>query len=268
MCLESVEEKGQARPTTGNIDFCVAKKAFKRAKNKIVITKVDKAANCLCIMCKSCYKRVVMQELDSPGYTRVEGDNLETIMDNIIERQQEYLNKECLPIPNVCVALLIDGLEKILEKSSKVLVRYLMPKLHKAKPAFRGITSCCGTITEGIAKRVNAILVGIRPVLHAIWRKECLRIGIVAKECWITSGGSIVELMRDMDKKTASVTPIGENKLPHQLETFDFVAMYPDIPVSCLKRVMKHLLELVSTYEQVTYGYISVYVKFGYEMTR
>ena len=134
-----------------------------------------------------------------------------------------------------------------------------MPKLQKAKPAFRGITSCCGTITEGIAKIVNAILVGIRPVLHAIWRKECLRIGVVAKECWITSGGSdIVELMRDMDKKAASVTPIGENKLPHQLETFDFVATYPNIPVSCLTRVMKELLELVFTYEQVTYGYKSI----------
>ena len=109
-------------------------------------------------------------------------------------------------------------------------------------------------------------LVGIRPVLHAIWREECLRIGIVAKECWITSGGNgIVELMRDMDKKAASVTPIGENKLPHQLKTFDFVAMYPNIPVLCLKRVMKELLELLFTYEQVTYGYKSIYVKFGYK---
>ena len=70
---------------------------------------------------------------------------------------------------------------------------------------------------------------------------------------WITSGGSdIVELMRDMDKKAASVTPF-EDKLPHQLETFDFVAMYPNIPVSCLKSVMKELLEPVFTYEQVSF---------------
>ena len=69
----------------------------------------------------------------------MEGVNLETITDNIIERQEEYLNKKCLLIPNVCVAL--DGSEKILEKSSKLPVRYLMPKLHKAKPAIRGITS-------------------------------------------------------------------------------------------------------------------------------
>ena len=115
-----------------------------------------------------------------------------------------------MPIQNVCVAL--DGSENILQKPSKLPVRYLMPKLHKAKTAFRGITSCCGTITEGIAKIVIAILVGIRPVLYAISRKKCLRIGIVAKECWIISGGSdIVELMRDTDKKAALVTPICEN---------------------------------------------------------
>ena len=120
-------------------------------------------------MCKADYKRVVMQELDTPGYKRVEGDNLETIMDNIIERQQEYLDKECLPTPNACVVLY--GSDKILKKSNKLPVRYLMPKLHRAKTALRGNTSCCGTITEGIAKIVNAILVGIRPVLHATWRK-------------------------------------------------------------------------------------------------
>ena len=51
--------------------------------------------------------------------------------------------------------------------------------LLKDCPACSGITSCCGTISEGISK----ILVGIRPVLHAIWSNECLRIGIVAKQC-------------------------------------------------------------------------------------
>ena len=61
------------------------------------------------------------------------------------------------------------------------------------------------------------------------------------------------------------MTPIGENKSPHQLETFDFVAMYPNIPVPCLKRVMKEFLELVFTYEQVTYGNKSIYVKFGHK---
>ena len=40
----------------GNIDFMAARKAFKRAQRHVVITGVDKAANCLCVMCKACYK--------------------------------------------------------------------------------------------------------------------------------------------------------------------------------------------------------------------
>ena len=57
-----------------------------------------------------------------------------------------------------------------------------MPKLHKQLPAFRGNTACCGTTTEGIAKVVNAVLVGIRPVLNALCCEECIRIGIVTDE--------------------------------------------------------------------------------------
>lgn len=119
-----------------------------------------------------------------------------------------------------------------------------MPKLHKALPAFRGITACCGTTTEGIvAKVVNDILVGIRPVLNALWREECIRIGIsIAKECWITSGGiDIVDILNEMDNKAKT---LGVETLPHRFETFDFVAMYNNIHVACLKRVVKELLEL------------------------
>ena len=57
-----------------------------------------------------------------------------------------------------------------------------MPKLYKAIPAFRGITACCGTTTEGVAKIVNAVLVGIRPVLDALWHEECIRIDLVANK--------------------------------------------------------------------------------------
>ena len=79
-----------------------------------------------------------------------------------------------------------------------------MPKVHKAIPAFRGITACCDTTTEGVAKIVNAVLVGIRPVLDALWREECIRIGLVANECWIASGGAeIVDVMKDLDHKVA-----------------------------------------------------------------
>ena len=114
---------------------------------------------------------------------------------------------------------------------------------------------------RGIAQVINAILVGIRPVLNALWREECIRIGMVTEECWITSGGTeIVEVMRDMDRK--ALTP-GEESLPHHFETFDFVALY-NIPVSCLKRVMNELVELVYTCEETKSGWKSLYVRYAY----
>ena len=77
-----------------------------------------------------------------------------------------------------------------------------MPKLHKQLPAFRGITACCGTTTEELAKVVHAVLVGIRPFLNALWREECIRIGIITDQCWIISGGiEIVEVIRGMGRK-------------------------------------------------------------------
>ena len=86
-----------------------------------------------------------------------------------------------------------------------------------------------------------------------------IRIVIITDECWITSGGTeIVEVMRGMDRK--AMTP-GEGSLPHHLETFDFVDMYNNIPVTCLKRVMNELLELVYTYEETKSGWKSLYVR-------
>ena len=219
------------RPTTGNIDFMAARKAFKRAQRHVVKTSVDKAANCLCVMCIACYKRAAMAELNGPAYERV-GESLETIMEDITERQLKYLNLEYLPIPRVN-AKIPNSHEYSLEPTEKQPVRYLMPKLHEQLPAFRGVTACCGTTTEGIAKVVNAVLVAIRPVLNAFWREECIRIGIT-DECWITSGSTeIVEVMRGMDRK--ATTP-GEESLPHHLETFDFVAMYNQYPCHLLSK--------------------------------
>ena len=69
------------------------------------------------------------------------------------------------------------------------------------------------------------------------WRFRCIscifeHIGHVRSystdECWITSGGTeIVEVMRGMDRK--AMIP-GEEPLPHHLETFDWVAMYFEVP--------------------------------------
>ena len=104
-----------------------------------------------------------MKELDSPGYERVEGETLENIMEGVSKRQQEYLNSERLPTPREYKTKDGNDKESILLFSSKLPVRYLMPKLHKELPAFRGITACCGTTTEGKAKLINAVLVGLDP---------------------------------------------------------------------------------------------------------
>ena len=53
-----------------------AGKAFKRAQRHVVSTRVDKAANCLRVMRKACYKRVAMAQLNGPAYERVEGQSL------------------------------------------------------------------------------------------------------------------------------------------------------------------------------------------------
>ena len=46
-----------------------------------------------------------------------------------------------------------------------------------------------------------------------------------------------------MDRK--AMTPGEESLPPQHLETFDFIAMYNNIPVTCLKRIMNELLEVV-----------------------
>ena len=92
-----------------------------------------------------------------------------------------------------------------------------------------------------MAKGDKAVLVGIRPVLNALWREECVRIGIITEECWIISGGTeIIEVVRGMDSK--AMTP-GEESLPHHLETIDFVAIdvqqYPcHLSKTCYERVI------------------------------
>ena len=96
-----------------------------------------------------------------------------------------------------------------------------------------------------------------------MWRGECIRIGLVANNCWITSGGAeIVDVMKDLDHKAAMMA---KNGLPHHLETFVFVAMYTNIPVKCLKRIVGELLDLVFTYQEAKDGSKSMYIKYGFK---
>ena len=67
------------KPLTGWIDFDSAISAFRNWRKSLVITRVDKAANCLCIICKACYVQLAKAEMEGPGYSRVEGEDLVSI---------------------------------------------------------------------------------------------------------------------------------------------------------------------------------------------
>ena len=75
------------------MDFASATNAFRRWKKPLVITRVDKAANCLCIMYKACYARLATEEMAGPGYSIVEGVDLASIKSTIIiaKRQLDFL---------------------------------------------------------------------------------------------------------------------------------------------------------------------------------
>ena len=123
-------------------------------------------------------------------YSRIEGVDIASIKSTIIKRQADFLQREHLPIPLVRKQSDGDPLATILVPKDRLPVRYITAKLHKNPVATRGITTCCGSPMDGIAKIVNACLVVSRPVLHALWRDKCVEIGIFSYECWITSSGS------------------------------------------------------------------------------
>ena len=91
----------ESKPLTGWMDFASATNAFSRWKKFLVFTRVDKAANCLCIICKACYVRLATEEMEGPGYSRIEGVDLASIKSTITKRQADFLRQEHLPIPLV-----------------------------------------------------------------------------------------------------------------------------------------------------------------------
>lgn len=75
--LEDVDDGPDCLPFTGLIDFAGAVKAFKRLKKQAVISRVDKAANCLCIMCKACHIQIAEDEVNGFGYDQVTAGSFE-----------------------------------------------------------------------------------------------------------------------------------------------------------------------------------------------
>ena len=100
---------------------------------------------------------------------------------------------------------------------------------------------------DGIAKIVNACLAALRPVLNALWRDKCVQIGIFSDECWMTSSGSeIIDIVRTADP-VASSSP--GPKYYHRFVTYDFEAMYPNLPDAELQEIMVKLLESTFKYQ-------------------
>ena len=203
---------------------------FSRWKKSLVFTRVDKAANCLCIMCKACYVRLTTDEMEGPGYSRIEGVDLASIKSTITKRQADFLRQEHLPIPLARKQSDEDPPKSILVPTDRLPVRYITAKLHNKNPvATGGMTACCGSPMDGIAKIVNACLAALRPVLHhALWRDTYVEIYIFSDECWITSSGSdIINIVRTSDSLASSFPG---PKYYHRFETYDFEAMYPNLP--------------------------------------
>ena len=131
-CLEYAVDVEDARPLTGNINFTAAKQAFKYAHEDVVITKVDKAANCLSVMSKACYAGVTVAELSGPAYKRIDGESLTEILQQITTRQLDYLRSAYLPIPLISVKDPDpDPRKYTLEQLTNIPVIYIMPKLHR-----------------------------------------------------------------------------------------------------------------------------------------
>lgn len=163
------------KPLTGGIDFQKARVSFKKFQHELVFSRVDKAANCICIMCKACYVRLATDELEGPGYQRLEGE-LIAVQRDIVDRQWEFFETEKLPITQVKYR---DEEDEIQYKDTEKLpTRYLTPKLHKKLVATRGITACCGTTTEGVAKIVNTDHV-------------CMRYGVKKARNWVSLPRSV-----------------------------------------------------------------------------
>ena len=108
---------------------------------------------------------------------------------------------------------------------------------------------------------IHACLAGMLPTLHALWRQAGAKINIASDGCWICKNGEeLLDIVREADRE-ASLE--GDHR-PHQFETYDFVGMYTNIPLSVLLVKIKNLLDLVFDF-QAKYGYKSIFVAYSFK---
>ena len=124
----------------------------------MITRRVDKAANCLCIVCKACYVQFPTEEMEGPGYSRVEGENIASIKSAIVKRQLDFLQQEFLPIPQMRKGSEGNPLQIVLTPTDRLSVRYIIAKSHKSPVATRGVTACCRSRMYGIVRIVKACL--------------------------------------------------------------------------------------------------------------
>ena len=133
-------------------------------------------------------------------------------------------------------------------------------ELHKNPVETRGITACYGSPMDGFARIGDACFAALRPVLDALWREKCVEIGIFSDECWIISSGSeVIDIVRTSDA-VARFFP-GPNHY-HRFKTYDFEAMYPNLPDAELHEVMLKLLEYIFKH-QSQHGLRSIQLRWG-----
>ena len=65
----------------------------------MITRRMDKAANCLCVICKGCCVQLVTEEMEVPGYSRVEREGFASIMSAIVKRQWDFLRQK-FPYPS------------------------------------------------------------------------------------------------------------------------------------------------------------------------
>ena len=129
--LDGSFDDDQFLPRTGHIDFDDARKAFRELFDQIVIARVDKAANCLSVICKKCYIDIAKaDEVEGDGYETIGGgEEFEEVRNTIVKRQLEYLKQQHLPAPKVEVKV---GNQKFSFYTELLPTRYLMPKPTKS----------------------------------------------------------------------------------------------------------------------------------------
>ena len=112
------------------------------------------------------------------------------------------------------------------------------------------------------ARIVNVCLAALRPALHALWRDKCVPIGIFSdEECRVTSSGAeIIVILRTSDAEARSLPRLTHY---HRFETYDFEAMYLNLPDAALQEFILKLLG--STFKhQSQHGLRSIELRWGF----